>query len=152
MSKIVLMQIANGLPCVSFSLSEGACIWLRRGAPQVQVSARNGQQISQWPQQSWGNVLIMYSIVCLCVWRESCWSVSLQTVTSCHTHAKSLKYVCVVSSSSPHSLSCMPTWSCMSTTLSGWTRFQRSTTTLQCPNWWRWSEKWNLSSAFCTVR
>lgn len=53
---------------------------------------------------------------------------------------------------SPHSLSCMLTWSCMSTTLSGWAGFQRSTTTPHCPSWERWSKKWNLSSTCCTVR
>lgn len=38
------------LPCVLLCLSEGARVWLRRGVAQVQISARNEQQISQWPQ------------------------------------------------------------------------------------------------------
>lgn len=53
---------------------------------------------------------------------------------------------------SPHCLSCTLTWSCTSITLSGSTGFQRSTTTLRCPSWWRWSEKWNLSAICFTVR
>lgn len=153
MSKIALMQITNWLLCVLFSLSEGACIWLRCGAPQVQVSARNEQQISPWSQQSWGNALI----ISLCVnvwhlWMERGFSFSIHAVTSCHARANSLKYVCDVSSWSQHSLSCMLTSSCMSTTLSGWTRFQRNTTTLHCPSWLRSSGKWNLLSTCCTVR
>lgn len=62
------MQIAHRLLCALFLFSEGACLWPRCGATQVQVSARNEQQIGPWSQQSWGNGLICLRVNVCCLW------------------------------------------------------------------------------------
>lgn len=141
LSEIAPMQIANRPICALFLFSEGACLWFRCGASQVQVSARNEQQIGPWSQQSWGNGQICLRVnvccVCVCVTTFCC-----HTVASCHAspNASSMPVMgffllfCFDPSWSPRWRSCTWTWSCTSVTLSGWTTSLRSTTITHCPS------------------